>query len=1232
MLERLIKFSIQNRWLILLFTLIAGAWGAYSLLELPIDAVPDITNNQVQINVVSPALSPVEVEKQITFPVETALAGIPGLQSTRSISRNGFSQVTAIFDDDVDIYFARQQVGERLREAKEALPPGAEPVMGTISTGLGEVYMYTVGYAHPGGRGATPAADGKPGWQADGSYVTPEGERLTTDLQRAAYLRTVQDWVIRPQLRNVKDVAGVDTIGGYEKQYVVQPDPQKLVAYGLTFHDVTEALERNNASRGAGYIEHKGEALNVRVTGRIADEGQIRGVVVGKREGTPVYLADVARVEVGKELRTGSASENGEEVVVGTAQMLIGANSRTVAKAVDAKVQGINKTGLPADVQIKPVLDRTTLVDATVKTVEKNLAEGAILVIVVLFLMLGNVRAALITAMAIPLSMLLTATGMVRGKISGNLMSLGAIDFGLIVDGAVIIVENSLRVLAERQHELGRRLTPAERLEAVYASSRQMIKPSVFGQAIIITVYVPILALTGVEGKMFKPMAATVIFALVAAFVLSVTFVPAMVAVGLGGRVTEKEVFFVRWLKAAYGPVVRLAVRGRWVVIPLAVAAFGLSAWPFTRLGQEFIPTLDEKNLAMHALRMPSAGLTQSQALQFQLERAVKAIPEVQVVFSKTGTAELATDPMPPNVSDTFIMLKPQEQWRPQADLESLAEARESRVAEIASDERGDEEEEAEPDETGAGINPHKDALLRVIRATVALIPGNNYEFTQPIQMRFNELIAGVRADVAVKVYGEEFEQMIPVANAIAKVLQATPGAKDVRVEQVTGLPMMTIEPDRAALARYGLDVTDVQDVIAAAIGGREAGQVFQGDRRFPLVVRLPDAVRENVARLESLPVPLPQREEGRAERAERAGALASAGVVGGLDLNPSRPPFVPLGSVAKIEVAEGPNQVGRENGKRRVVVQANVRGRDLGSFVAEAQQKVAADLKPPSGGWLEWGGQFENLQAAKRRLLIVVPVCFGLIFVLLFMTFGSAKHAAMVFACVPLALTGGILSLWLRGMPFSISAAVGFIALSGVAVLNGLVMVTFINQLRAEGEELEHAIVHGSMTRLRPVMMTALVAALGFVPMALAHGTGAEVQKPLATVVIGGIISSTLLTLVVLPAAYRMVHRRERVATPVTTAAAGPGGDGGRGGGGGGDDASLEPPLHAKADRAGSARDSAESARGQLPLADFTLADLPPPPASPIPPPPTPPPSTSPPPGRPARPPAPSGGDGTSH
>ena len=1077
MLQRILRFSIYHPGFVLLLTIFGVAAGVVSLLRLPIDAVPDITNNQVQINTVAPSLSPFEVEKQVTFPVETSLAGIPGLEYTRSLSRNGFSQVTAVFEDAVDIYFARSQVNERIGQVRESLPPGAEPAMGPIATGLGEIYMWTVGFDHPDGQGVA-VRDGEPGWQSDGSYRTPEGERLRTNVERAAYLRTVQDWIIRPQLKSVPGVAGIDSIGGYLKQYQVRPDPQKLVGYGLTFHDVIEALERNNVSTGAGFVEHLGEAYVVRASGRIERVEQIAPIVIATRNGVPIRVRDVAEIGIGGELRTGSASENGAEAVVGTALMLIGANSRTVSSAVDERMREVVKS-LPPDVHAKTVLNRTKLVNATIGTVEKNLLEGALLVVAVLFFLLGNIRAALLTALAIPLSMLLTATGMVQSRISGNLMSLGAIDFGLIVDGAVIIVENCLRVIAERQHALGRMLTKAERLEAVADASLQVRRATVFGEAIIIIVYFPILALTGVSAKMFHPMAMTVIFALVAAFVLSLTFVPAMVALVIRGKVAEKENVLIRAAKHVYLPIVTAAVRLRWLVVGLAAAAFAGALLLFGQLGQEFIPTLDEKDIAMHAIRIPSTGITQSTEMQLEVESIVSAFPEVAFIFSKTGTAEMASDPMPPNVSDTFIILKPREEWPdPESDKMELQ--------------------------------------ARIERAVLKAV-GNNYEFTQPIEMRFNELIAGVRGDLAVKVYGDAFPAMERTAQAIAGILRGIEGAADVRVEQTTGLPLMEVRIDRDAIARVGLGVSDVQDVVAAAMGGREAGLVFEGDRRFDLVVRLPDEVREDVHRLEELPIPLPPSDGDSMEVIPISDGHVRVG-----------PGFVPLGAVAAIDVSEGPNQVSRENGKRRVVVQCNVRGRDLGSFAAEAQSRVA-DLHLPAGNWLEWGGKYEQLLAARRRLSFVVPACFALIFLLLYTTFQSVRQSILVFTGVPLGLTGGIVALWLRDMPFSISAAVGFIALSGVAVLNGLVLVTFINQLRQEGSEITEAIVRGALVRLRPVLMTALVASLGFVPMALATGTGAEVQRPLATVVIGGLVSSTLLTLLVLPALYRIFEGRRR-------------------------------------------------------------------------------------------------------
>ena len=1117
MLDRILRFSVEHRGFVVLLTLGAAGLGVWSLLHLPIDAVPDITNNQVQINTEYAALGPEQIEKQVTFPIETALAGIEGLDHTRSLSRNGFSQVTAVFDDNVNIYFARSQVLERLSGLGESLPPGAEPAMGPISTGLGEVYMYVVEFEDSGGQEAQ-AHDGAAGWQSDGAYLTPEGERLVTDVEKAAYLRTIQEYVIAPQLRQVKDVAGVDSIGGYEKQYTVEPDPMKLISYGLSFADLIEALEANNAAAGAKYIEENGEAYQVRASGLLGSIEEIRQIVVGVAGGVPVHVHDVAQVRIGRELRTGSASENGREVVVGTAMMLIGGNSRTVAEEVGARLEEINQT-LPPGIAARMVLDRTALVDKTIWTVQKNLFEGALLVIVVLFLLLGNIRAAIITALAIPLSMLIAATGMVQSEISGNLLSLGAIDFGIIVDGAVVIVENCIRHLAQRQHELGRPLNLRERLETVFAAAKQVGVPTAFGRTIIITVHLPLLALTGIEGKMFRPMALTVIFALIGSFILMFTFVPAMMALLMRGRIREKEIFFVRWAKAAYAPVVRVALRARWAVVVGAVLLLAGAGWLFTRLGQEFVPQLDEGDLAVQALRMPSIGLAASQELQFELERKVSAIPEVRYVFSKTGTAEVASDPMPPSISDTFIMLKPPDQWRPIDEIIAAAEGIEAaQPGQPEHEEEGEHHDDEHSAEAGGGRQAAKAALVRLIDLTARSVPGANYEFTQPIEMRFNELISGVRSDIAVKVFGDDFDVIVPAAQRIAAVLGDVPGAASVSVEQTEGLPVLDVQIDRAAVSRLGLNVRDVQDLVAAAVGGRETGVIFEGDRRFDLLVRLPEELRGDIQALARLPVPLPETAEEPAELAAISEGLA-----------PSAPAFVPLGEIATLAPTEGLNQVSRENGKRRVVVQANVRGRDIGSFVAEAQAKIAALAPPPAGTYLDWGGQFENLQRARQRLMIVVPVCFAIIFMLLFTTFNSAKYALMVFMSVPLALTGGIAALWLRDMPFSISAGVGFIALSGVAVLNGLVLVSFINELREQGDDLEDAIVRGSTIRLRPVLMTALVAALGFVPMAIATGTGAEVQKPLATVVIGGVISNTVLTLLVLPAVYRIWNSRGR-------------------------------------------------------------------------------------------------------
>ena len=1067
MIGPILDFAVRNRWTVVLLAVIATLIGAWSVARLPIDATPDITNNQAQISSLAPSLSPYEIEKQVTFPIETALAGIPGLESTRSISRNGFSQVTAVFTEGTDIYFARQQVLERLIEAREAMPEGVEPRLGPVSTGLGEVTMWTVRFADRKPGDTVP--DGQPGWQADGSYLTPERERLAADVDRATYLRTVQDWIIRPQIRNVRGIASVDAIGGYTKQYVVQPDPARLIGLGLSFADLSTAIERNNVSTGAGYVERGGEGLVVRSGGRVTGIAELEQVVVATREGVPILLRDVGRVIIGQAQRAGSASGNGQEMVVGTALMLIGENSRTVAAAVHAGVAGLART-LPRGIEATVVLDRGILVDATIHTVAKNLGEGALLVVVILFLMLGNIRAAFFTAVVIPVTMLLTSFGMVRGGISANLMSLGALDFGLIVDGAVIITENSLRHLAERQHEKGRLLTLEERLRTVAESAREMIRPSLYGQAIIILVYAPLLTFTGVEGKMFVPMALTVIIALLFAFVLSLTLVPALIAIAITGRVQEGDVWIVRGLKRLYAPALGHALRAPVLVIAAGALLFAGSLGLFSRLGQEFIPTLDEGNLAMQALRIPSTSLQQSQAMQSVLERRISRLPEVQVIYSKTGTAEVATDPMPPNASDTFIILKPRDQW-PDPSLP-------------------------------------KEDLVRRIEQSVAGIPGNALEFTQPIQMRFNELLAGVRGDLAVKVFGDEYGPMLQAAGQIAGILNGVEGAEDVKVEQATGLPFLEITVNRAEVARRGLSIADVQAVVATAVGGREAGMVYEGDRRFAIVVRLPDAQRGNFETLRNLPVPLPPI----------MGRPASS---------------VPLQQLASLRVVEGPNQISREQGRRRVVVQANARGRDIGSIVAEAQARVEREVRLPPGYTITWGGQFENLAKARERLTVVVPACFLLILVLLYAALGSVRDALVVFSGVPLALSGGLLALWLRDMPFSVPAAVGFIALSGVAVLNGLVMATSIKDLLVRGHlSLRDAVYQGAMIRLRPVAMTALVASLGFLPMAIATGAGAEVQKPLATVVIGGLISATLLTLLVLPALYVRFGRLQAPAT----------------------------------------------------------------------------------------------------
>ncbi|PHR48354.1 CusA/CzcA family heavy metal efflux RND transporter [Cycloclasticus sp.] len=1034
MIDSILRLAIERRYLFLSLIFVVIGIGVWSYQKLPIDAVPDITNVQVQINTAAPGYSPLEAEQRITYPVETALYGLPKLAYTRSLSRYGLSQVTVVFEEGTDIYAARNLIDNRLGAIQSVLPPGIEPEMGPISTGLGEIFMYTV-------------------------QASPDATMANGQPYDATALREIQDWIIKPQLAQVKGVIEINSIGGFNKQYHVTPDPKKLLYYRISIEELVNALQANNDNRGAGYIERNGQQLLVRSPGQLGTVEDIGNVIITEHDSVPIKILDVADIGIGKELRSGAATQDGKETVLGTAMMLIGANSRTVARDVANKLEAVQDS-LPDGVSAEPVYDRTRLVDKAIATVAKNLLEGALLVIVVLFTLLGNFRAALITAAVIPLSMLATMTGMVRTGVSANLMSLGALDFGLIVDGAVIIVENAVRRLAEAQHN-GNQQTLRERLDTVYAATAEVIRPSLFGVAIITVVYIPIFSLTGVEGKMFHPMAATVVMALLSAMVFSLTIVPAAVAVFLRGKISEKESVVITKTKSFYKPLLLLALKFRWVVVSFAALLIAGCIWLATTLGSEFVPQLNEGDIALHAMRIPGTGLEQAVEMQEILEQRIKSFPEVDKVFARIGTAEVATDPMPPNVADNFVILKPRNEW-------------------------------PNPDKT-------KDELVTEMETALEELPGNNYEFTQPIQMRFNELISGVRADLGIKVFGDDLDQLVLTANDILKAINQVPGAADARVEQVTGLPTLSIIPKRTALGRYGLNVVELQDWVSAAIGGESAGLLYEGDRRFELIVRLPETLRRDIDRLSFLPVPLPNGD------------------------------YIPLEEVATLDISPGPAQISRENGKRRVVVTANVRGRDLGSFVTEVKARINNDVDIPPGYWINYGGTFEQLESASQRLALVVPITLLIIIGLLVMAFGSLKDALIIFTGVPLALTGGVLSLWLRDMPLSISAGVGFIALSGVAVLNGLVMLAFIRDLWHEKGDLLTSVVDGALIRLRPVLMTALVASLGFVPMALNTGTGAEVQRPLATVVIGGIISSTLLTLFVLPVLYHWVHRHSK-------------------------------------------------------------------------------------------------------
>lgn len=1047
MFERILKTSIYQHGLVLLAVLAMAAFGMYNYMKLPIDAVPDITNVQVQINTTAPGYSPLEAEQRITFPIEMAMSGLPGLEYTRSLSRYGLSQVTVIFKDGTDIYLVRQLVSQRIQEVRSRLPAGIVPAMGPISTGLGEIFMWTI--------------------DADPTARKPDGTPYTS-----MDLRELQDWIIKPRMRMVKGVTEVNSVGGYVKQFHVAPYPEKLLSFGLTLQDLVVALERNNLNIGAGYIEKSGEQYLVRVPGQVADLAEIGDILLGSSQGVPIRVKNVADVLIGKELRTGAATQNGHEVVLGTAHMLIGENSRTVSQAAAEKLAEINRS-LPAGVTATAVYNRTTLVDKTIHTVSNNLMEGAALVIVVLFVSLGNLRAALITALIIPLSMLFTISGMVASNVSANLLSLGALDFGIIVDGAVIIVENCIRRLSLEQEKRGRLLSAEERFAIVFDASKEVRRALLFGQIIIMVVYLPVFALSGVEGKMFHPMAYTVLLALLGAVFLSVTFVPAAVAMFLSGKMMEKEGAAVQWAKNIYAPALDIAMNNKGLTVTIATVIVILSLLLTTRMGSEFIPSLDEEDIALHAIRIPGTSLSTAIEMQNELEETIKKFTEVSRVFSKIGTAEIATDPMPPSVADIFIIIKPQSEW--------------------------------------SGKYRNKEELIAAMEQAVLKVPGNNYEFTQPIQMRFNELLSGVRADVAVKVFGDDLDVMLSLAERIEKIVKAVPGAADVRIEQITGLPVLSVQMNREKMARYGLNGSDVQDAINIAIGGRTTGLIFEGDRRFELQVRLPEHLRSDIETLKRLPVKLPVLNP--------AGAPNAPAV--------PLPVYIALGEVADLRIAKGPNQVSRENGKRRVVITANVRGRDIGSFVMEAEEHIAKQVKMPAGYWLSWGGQFEQLIMAAERLQIVIPVALGLVFFLLYTMLGSFRDSLLVFSAVPLAITGGIVALWLRGIPLSISAGVGFIAMSGVAVLDGLVLLSFIRDLREQGLKLDDAIRTGSLLRLRPVLITTWVESLGFLPMALSTTTGAEVQRTLATVMIGSTLSQSLLSLLVVPVLYQLVHRK---------------------------------------------------------------------------------------------------------
>ena len=1042
MIDAIISFSLRQRVFVLLAT--AGLMGAglWSAARLPIDAVPDITNIQVQINTEIKGLAPEEIEKLVTYPLEMEMFGVPGMTELRSLSKFGLSQITLVFEEGTDIYRARQLVSERLQNAVDDLPKGVSPKLAPITTGLGEIYYYVVDYA--------------PGYEGP--------DKPKNRAEQLMELKLIHDFVVKPQLRSVAGIAEVNASGGYEKQIVILPKPEKLLASGATFKELSDTIGENVENAGGSVIQLGGEQIAIRTNGRVQSAEEIGSLPVKFRAGAePLRVEDLADVEIGKNIRTGSATHNGAEAVLGAALMLSGENSRIIAKRVDERIQEIRKK-LPPGVEIQTVYDRTTLVDQTIATVARNLFEGAVLVVAVLLLLLGNWRAALIVSSAIPLSFLFAITGMVGTKLSGNLMSLGAVDFGLIVDGAVVMVENIVRRLGLRQHELGRLLNTNERLHTVLSAAKEVGRPTFFGVLIITIVYVPILSLTGIEGKMFKPMALTVIYALIGALIFSLTLMPVLCSYVLRAKISEKDNFVIRFLKQVYEPVLRLALRFRIFFVGSAVGLFAIALLVFGRLGAEFVPQLDEGSFATHMIRTTSIGLDASIAMQERAEKVlIKEFPGVAYTFSRIGTAEVATDPMGVNVADTYIFYKPLEEW---------------------------------PKINGKALT--KDELANRMSAELGVqVPGQAYLFSQPIEMRFNEILEGTRADIAVKVFGDDYTEIEKIAGEVREILEKVPGAADVEFDALGKAPLLEVTPNRQAMAKYNVHGDEINQAVENAMAGGEPGMIIDGNRRYPIIVRMPEDLRKKIDEMKKLP------------------------------LRTSDGGLVTLGQVADFKVEEKVNAITREMGQRRAAIMVNLRGRDVESFVLEAQKKVAEQVELPSGYAVEFGGQFKNLQEARARLGIIVPVALIVIFLLIFMAFGSLRQVLLIYTGIPLAVTGGIFALWLRGMPFSISAGVGFIALSGVAVLNGLMMVSYYNQLRESGKSLIDAILEGSLTRLRPVMMTAMVASLGFLPMALGHGAGAEVQRPLATVVIGGIISSTFLTLFVLPILYQVLESR---------------------------------------------------------------------------------------------------------